>query len=134
MSTILEHPYPERTTMQDVRMDNTYGDIETLGADWKAKQKATEGAEFLPDGARNPHHPRLLIETDIARMMYDISYLLHQNRNLSNQVAMLSDMHQRMGILEGAYGHLMAMAQSVKLEYYNKLKKLTQPKGQDNEA
>lgn len=114
----------EYTHTDEMMMKSRYGDRKRLSDEWEEARKILGKNKTLPDGSPNPNRQRFEIMENQARMAYDMGYLLETNRILQDQVAMLSGYHQRLGILEGAYGHLMAMAQSVKLEYYAKLKKV----------
>lgn len=107
-----------------------YGDREQLGNDWIEKRKIADKSEFKEDRKPNPLYPRLRMEADIARMAYDMSFLLEANAIMQEQIMMFSSMFQRMAILEGAYSHLMAAHGNVREDYYKKLmniKKLSKP-------
>lgn len=113
-----------------------YENRDALGAEWLEKRKLADKHRTLASGEPNPMYPRYALEEQVARLSYDMAFLVEQNRILAEQNLMMSEVYQRMGILEGAYSHLMTMAQGVKLEYYNKLKKIVdkpQPKG-DNDG
>lgn len=87
-------------------MNARYGDREKLGEAWLQKRKAVADGQTLPNGAPNPHLPRLVIEEDVARLAYDMAYLLSAFTIMQQQVNMLHDLATRVPILEGAYSSL----------------------------
>lgn len=99
-----------------------YEDVTALGAAWVERHKKAEKNRKLPSGEFNPMYPRFALEEEVARLTYHMAYLLEKNRILTEQVEMLTPAFQRLAILEGAYGHLMTMVQSQKIEYFNKLR------------
>ncbi len=122
----------EDYTPNDERMlQSRYGDRERLGKELDQARELVKKNAVLADGSPNPNRIRYEMQEAIARLNLDMGFLLARNRLQAEQIEMLSTMYQRMGILEGAYSHLMAMAQGAKLEYYNKLKKLVASKGGD---
>jgi hypothetical protein len=113
----------------DERMlQSRYGDRERLGEELSQARELLKKNSLLADGSPNPNRIRFEMQEAIARMNFDMGFLLARNRLQAEQIEMLNTMYQRMGILEGAYSHLMAMTQGVKLEYYAKLKKFVDKK------
>jgi len=135
MNTQLSHPMDleEYTHTDEMMVQSRYGDRTRLSEEWEEARKILKKNTTLPDGSPNPNRQRFELMESQARMAYDMGYLLQSNRILQDQVNMLSSYHQRLGILEGAYGHLMAMTQSVKLEYYAKLKKTVEREKKNGE-
>ena len=101
-----------------------YANTDALGEEWVERRKAADKNKTTASGEPNPLYPRFALEEKVARLEYDMSYVLAQNRILVDQNEMFSAMLQRVAVLEGAYTHLMTSVQSQKLEYYNKLKKV----------
>ncbi len=123
MATVLSSPYdlsesdPNWSTIL-----KQYENVTELGSAWVEKRRNAEKNRKLPSGEFNPMYPRYALEEEVARLTYHMAYLLEKNRILTVQCEMMGEMYQRMAILEGAYGHLMTMVQSQKIDYFNKLK------------
>lgn len=122
MPTEIEFPWLAENDPNWLTINRMYGNPDALGEEWLEKRKIAEKNRTLQSGELNPMYPRFRLEEEVARLTYHMAYLLEKNRILQEQVGMMTPMFQRMAILEGAYGHLMTMVQSQKLEYYNKLK------------
>lgn len=136
MGTDVQYPYGLQSDPNWDMIRRRYADTNALGEDWAAKRNAAAKMKTGKDGAPNPLYPRYALEAEVARLTFDMAYLVESNRLLKEQNDIFSELFQRVGILEGAYGHLMASVQTVKLEYYNKLKKFIdkQPAKGDNDA
>lgn len=126
VSTNLTHPDFDKFDPDLLVMRSRYNNPSALGEIWLEKRKLAEKGQLLENGKPNPQHPRLVIEADQARMAYDMAYMIQMLDNFGLQLEVYSELFQRVGLLEGAYSHLMVGMQSVKLEYYNKLKQHVQ--------
>lgn len=92
-------------------LEHRYGDRGKLGEVWLEKRKFADKNEKKEDGKANPHHPRFVMEEKIARLEFDMAFLVESNRILIQQQEMLTGMFQRMAVLEGAYSHLLMSTQ-----------------------
>lgn len=105
-------------------LEHRYGDRRALGEEWLEKRKIADKNRLREDGSPNPHHPRMVLEEQMARVIYDMAYLVEANRILVEQNEMFSSMFHRMAVLEGAYSYLRTSTDHVKQEYYAQQKKL----------
>jgi len=106
-----ELSYPSEDDFISMRMmQSRYGDRARLGDEWLEKRKLADKNKLLPDGKPNPLHIRFVLEADMARMAYDMSFMLEQNNIMQTQIGIMSEMYQRVAILEGAYNHVMMVA------------------------
>lgn len=90
-------------------MKRTYGDRVRLGKVWEAKVAAAKKAEG------SPHHARHVFEAELARRDYDMAWLLERQQFQWRELAMLEELYSRVAIVEGAYGHVMAIANKATL-------------------
>jgi len=91
--------------VEQAMLDRRYGDPTSLGNEWvRLRKKADEAQKGTPE------HSRAVIVADQARLAYDMAYMLQRHKILQQQVEMLSEIHYRLAILEGAYSHLMLVA------------------------
>lgn len=86
-------------------------------------RKLAEKNKTRADGTPNPHYPRMSMEADIARMQYEMGLMVRVNAVLWNQLIMMEGLYQRVGLLEGAYGHLQQSTNYVKNQYRDSMKK-----------
>lgn len=98
-------------------LDMKYADREKLGEEWIQKHKAAEAAKTREDGKANPHYPRLAMEATLARMAFDMSYVITQNLRIRREMDILTELYQRVGILEGAYSYLRSSTDHIKKQY-----------------
>lgn len=107
-------------------LEHRYGNREQLGETWIEKRKLSDKNEKREDGKPNPHHPRFVVEEKIARLEFDMAFLVESNRILVEQQEMLTAIFQRMAVLEGAYSHIMTAIQVSNLDYTAKLRQHVQ--------
>jgi len=103
-------------------LQRKYGDREKLGDAWVEKRKHAAMNEKI-DGKPNPHYPRLAMEAELARMAYDMAYVLEQNSMMQEQINILTELYHRVGLLEGAYAHLSQSTDYVKNQYKDSMRK-----------
>lgn len=100
-----------------------YKNRESLGDEWVRKRKIADNNKTRDDGTANPHHARLEMESTIARLEFDMAYMMEMNRMLFEQFEIMSSLYQRVGLLEGAYGHLQQSTNYVKNQYKDSMQK-----------
>lgn len=130
MSLLVNDPLREETdvwSMQDEAqaqfLPMKYKERDALGADWQAKRKLADKNRLREDGTPNPHHPRLVMEAEMANMRYDMAYVIEQNRRLQEQANILMSLFDRVGMLEGCYGYLRQAFDCVKSQYKDSIRK-----------
>lgn len=94
-----------------------YQNRKQLGDDWTEKRKLAEMSKTKEDGKPNPLYPRLAMEAEMARMAFDMAYVIQINENLKQQVEILSSLYERVGLLEGAYSYLRQSTDYVKQQH-----------------
>ena len=100
------------TNSDDIVRKHRYADTEAIGDKWIEARKLAEKHKGTP------HHARYEMAADIARLTYDVACVIKleatNSQMLGNFLAILEGMQHRLGILEGAYAHLMLIANSAK--------------------
>lgn len=93
--------------MENMRL--RYGDRAALG-DTLEKSIAAEAK-----ARGSPQHARHILDVAIAQLSYDLAFMLERQSMMWREMEMMEEYHQRLGILEGAYGHVMAVASNISL-------------------
>lgn len=113
----------ERTNLWNFRDEATYAfleqkyrDREKLGAEYNEARKLADKSQTI-DGRPNPQHPRLVLEADMAQIKLEMAYIIDRNGQLQQYIETLEYLHQRVGILEGAYGHTKMLAENCRIDY-----------------
>lgn len=102
-------------------LQRKYHDRRTLSKEATAARKLADKSETV-NGQPNAHHPRLVLVADMAQVRCDMAYVMDKNRQLEEQITALSWLHQRVDILEGAYGHIKMLAETCRIDYASVLK------------
>ena len=97
-------------------MEQKYHDRHKLFNEAEAARKLADKSQTI-DGKPNPQYPRLCMEAEMANMRYEMAYIIDKNTQLSAIIETIAFMHQRVDILEGAYGHMKLMAETCKIDY-----------------
>lgn len=97
-------------------LEQKYRDREKLGAEYDAARKLADKSQTI-DGKPNPQHPRLALEADMAQLKLEMAYIIDRNSQLQQYIATLEYLHERVGILEGAYGHTKLLAETCRIDY-----------------
>jgi hypothetical protein len=82
-------------------LKNKYKDRAKLHKEAEDKRKA---AEKVPD--TSPLYQRAQVSAEMASLRLDMAYIIERNNNLEEMLGTVEYLHQKVGILEGAYGHL----------------------------
>ncbi len=93
-----------------------YHDRRKLAAEADEKRKLADKSETI-NGKPNPQHPRLCVEAEMAQMRYDMAYMVDKNTQLEQYIETIEFVHQRLGILEGAYGHIKTLVMGSRMDY-----------------
>lgn len=104
-------------------MQLKYRNRKELCEAWIEKRKIASMNKEINDGKPSPHYPRMAMEADIARMAYEMSFVLEQNSMMQEQINILIDMYPRVGLLEGAFAHLSQSTEYVKNQYKDSMRK-----------
>lgn len=122
---LIDPPY-DWTAQDEANYDflkKKYEHRELLGEQWLHLRKTASQNEFKEDGkTRNPNYPRLAMEAELARLVFDNAYLISRMEMMQQQVDLVGALFQRVGILEGAYQSLALATSTVKGDYTNRLK------------
>lgn len=97
-----------------------YQDRAKLATEAEQKRKAAEKAKDT-----DPHYHRLQVSSEMASLRLDMAYIVDRNNQLEQYVSTLEFLHERVGILEGAYGHTKLMAEIVRADFELLKKTLT---------
>ena len=97
-------------------IERKYHDRQALSDQAEAARKLAEKSQTI-EGNPNPQYPRLLIEADIAQMKLEMAYVLDKNAQLAQYIDTLEFLHQRVGVLEGAYAHIKMLAETCRIDY-----------------
>lgn len=89
-----------------------YQDRAKLQAEAEEKRKAVDK---MKDG--DPLYHRMAVSAEMAGLRVDMAYIVDRNNKLEEMIETISFLHQRVGILEGAYGHMKMMAETVRIDY-----------------
>jgi hypothetical protein len=100
-----------------------YRDRAALCEEWIEKRKIAAMNKESEDGKASKHYPRMAMEADIARMAYEMAYILEQNSMMQEQINILTELYQRVALLEGAYTHLSQSTEYVKNQYKDSMRK-----------
>lgn len=100
-----------------------YSDRDKLGQEWVDKHKAAEASKTREDGKPNPHYPRMAMEATLARMAFDMAYVVSENLRLRREMDILAELYSRVGIIEDAYAHLRSSTEQTKAQYRDSLRK-----------
>lgn len=82
-----------------------YRDRKKLDEEAQKLWRAADSSQTV-NGKSNPHYPRMKLEADVAEMRFEMSCVLAKNKDLQEQINILSGLYQRVSILEGAYNFL----------------------------
>jgi hypothetical protein len=93
-----------------------YGDRKKLYDEYHEKRKLADKSETI-NGKPNLHHPRMLLEADVAQMRWEMAYLLSKNKELEERTQILSGLYERVSILEGAYNFLTMGFENAKKKF-----------------
>ena len=94
-------------------LQHKYGNRRQLKDDDEEKRKA---AEKMADG-KDPHYHRMAVTAEMAQLRLDMAYIIDKNNKLEQYIETIEYLHQRVGILEGAYGHLKLLGENMKFDY-----------------
>lgn len=97
-------------------LEQKYRDREKLGEEYAAARKLAEKSQTV-DGKPNPMLPRLEMQADMAQMKLEMSYIIDRNSQLQQHIETIGYLHDRVGILEGAYGHTKMLAETCRIDY-----------------
>lgn len=98
-----------------------YQNREALGKEWHDKRKFADEHRKLESGKDNPMHPRYAMEEQIARLQYDMAYVLEENRILREKMQLFSSLFDEVAILRGAYMSVKATSDHVKDQWQGHL-------------
>lgn len=107
----------------DFRDEEAYGFLEKKYHNrrllWEASEHARRQADDaeLIGGAPNPQYRRLVLEAEVAKLRYEMAYMVDKNKQLATLIEPLEFLFQRVGILEGAYGHVKLLAETAHTDY-----------------
>ena len=97
-----------------------YADVkarQALCEDWVAKRKHADSSVNTAEGKPNPHYPRLKLESDVARMNYELAHVIEMNTQVLRQLEMLTSVMPRLDMVEGAYSYLRQALEHVTTSY-----------------
>lgn len=121
----------EAWTMRDEEqyqfLEKKYGDRRSLYEGAVHARKQADRSETI-DGQPNPHHRRLVLEAEMAQMRYEMAYVIDKNKFLSQFIETIEFLHQRVGLVEGAYHHVKLLAETARIDYHAVAKGLTEIK------
>jgi|GEM_PF-5633264 len=103
-------------------LKHKYKDRQRLRTEAEEKRKA---AEAMKD---SPHRHRMTVEAEMASLMVDMAYIVDRNNQLEQYLGTIEFLHQKVGILEGAYAHIKMLAETCKNDYLVLYRKLNPPK------
>lgn len=89
-----------------------YADRKKLCDEAEEKRKA---AEKMKD--TDPHFHRMAVSAEMASLRVDMAYIVDRNNQLEQYLETIEFLHQKVGILEGAYGHIKMLAEMAKADY-----------------
>ena len=90
----------------------------------KLSQEAQEKRKACDSMGDSPHRHRMSVEADMATMRLDMAYILDRNNQLEQYLETIEFLHQKVGILEGAYSHVKLIAENCRNNYDILLAKL----------
>lgn len=109
-------------------MKEKYKDRQRLSTEAEQKRKA---AEKMKD--TDPHFHRMAMSAEMAQLRLDMAYIVDRNNQLEEMIGTVEYLHQRVGIVEGAYSHTKMLAETCRIDYaliskgLTDIKKLTEP-------
>lgn len=65
----------------------------------------------------DPLYHRYAVSAEMAMMRVHMAYVLHENKKLTTMMSTLSWLHDQVGILQGAYGHVKMLAEMARIDY-----------------
>ena len=110
-------------------LKHKYADRRQLKADAEEKRKA---AEKMIDG-KDPHYHRMAVTAEMAQLRLDMAYIIDKNNKLEQYIETIEYLHQKVGVLEGAYGYVKMLAENLRIDYsrisdlYKKLNPTKEP-------
>lgn len=100
-----------------------YAERERLGDEWVEKRKLAEKNKTREDGKPNPHYARMAMEAELARMAFDMAYMVETNCRMAEQIIMLQVLFERVGLIEGNMAYLKQSTDYVKNQYKDSVRK-----------
>lgn len=97
-----------RDDKMNTLLENKYADRKKLAEEAEQKRQAVEKMD-----AANPLYHRAAVSSEMAQMRFEMAYIIDKNRQLAQYIETIEYLHQRVGILEGAYGHLKLLNETV---------------------
>lgn len=92
-------------------MRNKYSNRANLAKEADDKRKALE--KMKDD---NPLYHRMAAGAEMAQLRLDMAYIIDKNTKLEQFIETIGYLHQRVDILEGAYGHLKLLFETCKIQ------------------
>lgn len=92
-------------------LENKYADRKRLATEAEQKRQAVEKME-----ATNPLYHRAAVSSEMAQMRFEMAYLIDKNRQLAQYIETIEYLHQRVGIIEGAYGGLKLLLETANMQ------------------
>lgn len=90
--------------------------------EWLRLHRTAEKNRTKEDGALNPNYYRMRMEADLARLQYEMGFMVRANAMAFQQLAIMEQLYQRVGLLEGAYSYLQSAHFDVKSKYKDTMK------------
>ena len=90
-------------------LKHKYADRQKLSAEAEEKRKALDK---MKDG--DPLYHRMAVSAEMASLRVDMAYIVDRNNKLEEMIGTVEYLHQKVGILEGAYGHLKLLYETCK--------------------
>lgn len=117
------------TRMWEIRDESYYSFLKHKYKDRaKLSQEAEDKRKAADAMVGSPHHLRMTVEADMASMRLDMAYIVDRNNQLEQYLETVEFLHQKVGILEGAYSHIKMLAEVCRNDYVDFAKKLKQLK------
>lgn len=92
-------------------MRRKYHDRAKLASEAEAKRKALEKVK-----EDNPMYHRMAASVEMAALRLDMAYMMDKNTKLEQFIETIEYLHQRVGIVEGAYGHLKLLFEQCRVQ------------------
>lgn len=106
------------TTMWAMRDEQFYDFLKMKYSDRKKLSDIAEekrkSAEKMKDD--NPLYHRAQVSAEMASLRLDMAYIVDRNNQLEQYLATVEFLHQKVGVLEGAYGYLKMMLETCRLQ------------------